>query len=76
MAPAARSFLTDNDFTGKKVIPFMTDAGGLGYVIKDLISLLKGAEIVNPKEIESDSEGKDRQVTADREVEERINSIK
>lgn len=76
MAPAVRSFLTDNDFTGKKVIPFMTNGGWPGHVIKDMISLLKGAEIINPKEIQFDSEGKDHQVTTDREVEEWINSIK
>lgn len=36
MAPAVLTFLPTNDFTGKTVIPFMTNGGWPGHVIKDL----------------------------------------
>ena len=36
MAPAVLTFLTTNDFTGKTVIPFMTNGGWPGHVIKDM----------------------------------------
>ena len=36
MAPAVLTFLTANDWTGKTVIPFMTNGGWPGHVIKDM----------------------------------------
>ena len=36
MAPAVLTFLSGNDFSGKTVIPFMTNAGWAGTVIKDM----------------------------------------
>ena len=36
MAPAVLTFLTTNDFTGKTVIPFMTNGGWPGHVIIDM----------------------------------------
>lgn len=43
MAPAVLTFLTVNDFTGKTVIPFMTNGGWPGHVIKDMKDKCKGA---------------------------------
>lgn len=43
MAPAVLTFLTTNDFTGKTVIPFMTNGGWPGHVIKDMEENCKGA---------------------------------
>ena len=57
MAPAVRSFLKNNDWKGKIVIPFMTYAGWSGTVIKDMISLCVGADIRHPYEVLFDSEG-------------------
>ena len=37
MAPAVLTFLTENDFSGKTIIPFMTNGGWPGHVIKDMI---------------------------------------
>ena len=36
MAPAVRTFLHEQDFSGKTVIPFMTNGGWPGHVIKDM----------------------------------------
>ena len=36
MAPAIHTFLDQTDFTGKTVIPFMTNGGWPGHVIKDM----------------------------------------
>ena len=57
MAPAVLTFLSDHDWSGKKVIPFMTNGGWHGHVIEDMIKECKGAEIVKPMEIKFDSQG-------------------
>ena len=57
MAPAVLTFLSSNDWSGKKVIPFMTNGGWPGHVIKDMEKECKGAEIINPMEIKFDSQG-------------------
>jgi flavodoxin len=57
MAPAVRTFLDQNDWTGKTVVPFMTNAGWPGTVIHDMMDLCSGAMISNPMEILFDSEG-------------------
>ena len=36
MAPAVKTFLHQQDFTGKTVVPFMTNGGWPGHVIKDM----------------------------------------
>lgn len=50
MAPAVKTFLTENDFTGKTIIPFVTHGGGGGYhIADDMEKLAKGAMVVkNP----------------------------
>ena len=57
MAPAVRTFLHQQNFSGKTVIPFMTNGGWPGHVIEDMIKECKGAEIVKPMEIKFDSQG-------------------
>lgn len=42
MAPAVLTFLITNDFSGKTVIPFMTNGGWPGHVIKDMQANCKG----------------------------------
>lgn len=39
MAPAVRTFLHQNDLRGKTVVPFMTNGGWPGHVIKDMKAL-------------------------------------
>ena len=57
VAPAVLTFLSDHDWSGKKVIPFMTNGGWPGHVIEDMIKECKGAEIVKPMDIKFDSQG-------------------
>jgi flavodoxin len=53
MAPAVLTFLSENNFSDKTVIPFMTDAGWAGTVIKDMTKVAQknGAVVKNAKEI-------------------------
>lgn len=40
------TFLSDNDFSGKKILPLCTNEGsGLGSSVKDIMSLCSGAEV-------------------------------
>ena len=59
MAPAVLTFLTTNDFTGKTVIPFMTNGGWPWHVIKDIKENCKGAAFAYEMQIQVDSKGKD-----------------
>lgn len=59
MAPAVRTFIEENDFKGKTVIPFMTNGGWAGHVIKDMADACKGAEVCHEMEIKFGSDGGD-----------------
>ena len=52
MASPIQTFLSSNDFTGKTVVPFMTNAGWPGTVIEDMTRLAKknGANVENAHE--------------------------
>ncbi len=76
MAPAMLTFLTSNNWTGKTVIPFMTNGGWPGHVIQDMKKACKGAKFVHEKEIQFDSEGGDHMVTSQKELAEWIRSLK
>ena len=65
MAPAVLTFLTTNDFTGKTVIPFMTNGGWPGHVIKDMKENCKGAAFAHEIQIQFDSKGKDHLETSE-----------
>lgn len=75
MAPCVKTFLMENDFSNKKVIPFMTNAGWPGTVIQDMKDCLKDAEVISPMEITFDSEGGSKMMTSCQEVNQWINSI-
>lgn len=46
MAPAVKTFLRDNNFEGKTIVPFVTHGGGGGYRIdKDMEELAKGSTV-------------------------------
>ncbi len=68
MAPAVRTFLHGNDFKGKTVIPFMTNGGWPGHVIKDMKAACGGADIACEMEIRFDSEGGSNLVTPPEQV--------
>lgn len=57
MAPAVKTFLEDNDFTGKTVIPFMTNAGWPGHVILDMKNAVLGASCRFDLQVRFDSAG-------------------
>ncbi|MDD8049025.1 MAG: flavodoxin [Thomasclavelia sp.] len=75
MAPAVKTFIEENDFTDKTVIPFMTNGGWPGHVIKDMTNSLKGATVINPMEIRFDSNGGDKLITDSKLIEKWIDSI-
>ena len=58
MAPAVLSFLSENDFTGKVLVPYMTTAGWPGSVIKDMIELARknGAKVEDAHEFKFSSD--------------------
>lgn len=76
MAPAVLTFLTTNDFSGKTVIPFMTNGGWPGHVIKDMKKKCQGASFMHEMEIQFDSMGKDHLETPERKIDEWIEQIK
>lgn len=57
MAPAVRTFIEEYDFKGKTVIPFMTNGGWAGHVIKDMENACREAKICHKIEIKFGSDG-------------------
>lgn len=48
VAPPIATFLTENDFAGKKIALFCTNGGGgLGHTVSDIRSMCKGANILD-----------------------------
>lgn len=80
MSPAVLSFLSSSDLKGKVVVPFMTNAGWPGTVIKDMTALAqkKGATVEHAKEFRfsSDSSHFDRMETSEKELEKWIDGLK
>lgn len=79
-APPVMSFLDGNDLHGKIVVPFMTNAGWPGHVIKDMTEAAKrsGAKVENSHEFRfSPSTGhRNEMTTPESELEEWIDSLK
>ena len=76
MAPAVKTFLNANDWNGKTVIPFMTNGGWPGHVIKDIEKACEGAEFADEMEIQFDSTGGDHLETSQNMIDKWIESIK
>jgi flavodoxin len=76
MAPAVRTFLHQNDFSGKTVVPFMTNGGWPGHVIKDMQKACKGATACCSMQIQFDSTGGSRLQTPTAEIESWIKEVK
>ncbi len=74
-APAVRSFLAEYDWSGKTVIPFMTNGGWPGSVIRDLKQCCRGAAFACPMEVTFDSDGGDRMVTGQEDVDAWIRKV-
>ena len=57
MAPAVKTFLTENNWKGKVVVSFMTNGGWPGQVIKHMKKACKGASFAAEMEFKFDSQG-------------------
>ena len=68
MAPAVKTFLHQNDLTGKIVVPFMTNGGWPGHVIKDMKNACTGAEFACEMQVRFDSNGGDHLETPDDQI--------
>ena len=75
MAPAVKTFLHEQDFTGKTVIPFMTNGGWPGHVIKDMKNACTEAKVVCDMEIQFDSTGGSRLETPEHQIETWIKKV-
>lgn len=76
MAPAVLTFLHTESFADKTVIPFMTNAGWPGNVIKDMKTACKGADIKYEMEIQFDSTGGSRLETPMEDITKWIQNVK
>ena len=76
MAPAVKTFLHKNSFAGKTVVPFMTNGGWPGHVIKDMKNACTGADVVYDMQVKFDSNGGDRLETPEAEIEAWAQSVR
>ena len=76
MAPAVKTFLHKNSFAGKTVVPFMTNGGWPGHVIKDMKNACTGADVVGDMQVKFDSTGGDKLETPEAEIEAWAQSVK
>ena len=76
MTPAVKTFLHNENWKGKEVIPFMTNGGWPGHVIKDMKKACTEASFSDEKQIQFDSTGGSELVTQQKEIENWITNIK
>lgn len=76
MAPAVKTFLHGQDFCGKTVIPFMTNGGWPGHVIKDMKKACPGAVFACEMQVRFDSQGGDQMETPEAEIAAWAQSVK
>lgn len=63
MAPAVKTFLHSNSWHGKTVVPFMTNGGWPGTVLRDMRAVCRGASFAQEREFRFDSTGGPNLVT-------------
>lgn len=76
MAPAVKTFLHENDFTGKTVVPFMTNGGWPGHVIKDMKQMCAGAKTACELQVQFDSTGGDHLETPEAQIDAWAQNVK
>lgn len=76
MAPAVKTLLSENDLSGKTVVPLMTNGGWPGSVIDDIEDACAGATFGPSMEIQFDSNGGDIQRTPQRDVDAWIEKVR
>lgn len=68
MAPAVKTFLSENDFTDKTVVALSTNGGWPGNVTADIEGACEGAVFGPSIEVQFDSTGGDHQETSQHEI--------
>lgn len=68
MAPAVLTFLRGQNLAGKTEVPFMTNGGWPGHVIKDMKNACPGAEFACDMQVKFDSTGGDHFETPEAEI--------
>ena len=76
MAPAVRTFLHSQDWQGKTIIPFMTNGGWPGHVIKDMEKACAGARCILPMQVQFDSTGGSRMETPQKDVDRWVDKVR
>lgn len=76
ITPAVKTFLHNENWKGKEVIPFMTNGGWPGHVIKDMKKACTEASFFDEKQIQFDFTGGSELVTPQKEIENWITNIK
>lgn len=76
MAPAMKTFLHEYDFNGKTIVPFMTNGGWPGHVIKDIKKACSGAKSACEMEIQFDSTGGNKLATSQKQITQWIQNVK
>lgn len=76
MAPAVLTFLNSQDWSGKTVVPFMTNGGWPGHVIRDMEKTCSGATVACPFKVRFDSGGGNHLETPQSEINSWIWSVK
>ena len=74
IAPVIRTFLKENDLTGKTIKPFATNAGWLGRTFKEIKKLCPNSEVDEGMNIVFESYS-DNLVTSPDEIDNWINSL-
>lgn len=76
MAPAVKAFLHGQNFAGKTVVPFMTNGGWPGRVIKDMKAACPGADFACDMQVKFDSTGGDHLETPESKINAWAQSVK
>jgi flavodoxin len=76
MAPAVHSFLHGKNWKGKTVIPFMTNGGWPGHVIKEIEKECVGAEFPLSMQVRFDTSGKGRMETSEKDLDAFLAKVK
>ena len=76
MAPAVATFIGEQDWAGKAIVPFMTNAGWPGAVIDDMEDSAMGAACGPELEVKFDSNGGDTLETPQEAIDAWIGSVK
>ena len=76
MAPAVKTFIAENDFSGKTVVALSTNGSWPGNVTADIEDACAGASFGPALEVQFDSTGGDRQETPQSQVNAWIEQIR